>query len=46
MTIYIADTSPPSLSLKHLNRSSGREGGIAYLVREQFKVNITHTPGS
>ena len=38
------DISPPDLSLFHCPRPSGRGGGVAFLVRETFKVEIFHTP--
>ena len=36
--------SPPGFSLLHCPRTSGRGGGVAFLVRESFKVDIIHTP--
>ena len=38
------DNSPPGYSLFHCPRPSGRSGGVAFLVRETFKVEIIHTP--
>ncbi len=38
------DISPPGFSLFHCPRPSGRGGGVAFLVRETFKVEIIHTP--
>ena len=38
------DISPPDFSLFHCPRPSGRGGGVAFLVRETFKVEIIHTP--
>ena len=40
----LADISPPGFSLFHCPRPSGRGGGVAFLVRETFKVEIIHTP--
>ena len=40
----LADISPPGFSLFHCPRTSGRGGGVAFLVRESFKVDIIHTP--
>ena len=40
----LADISPPGFSLFHCPRLSGRGGGVAFLVRETFKVEIIHTP--
>ena len=38
------DISPPGFSLFHRPRPSGMGGGVAFLVRETFKVEIIHTP--
>ena len=38
------DISPPDFSLFHCPRPFGRGGGVAFLVRETFKVEIIHTP--
>ena len=38
------DIYPPGFSLFHCPRPSGRGGGVAFLVREDFKVEIIHTP--
>ena len=40
----LADISPPGFSLFHCPRPSGRGGGVAFLVRESFKVEIINTP--
>ena len=40
----LADISPPGFSLFHCPRPSGRGGGVAFLVRETFKVKIIHSP--
>ena len=40
----LADISHPGFSLFHCPRLSGRGGGVAFLVRETFKVEIIHTP--
>ena len=40
----LADISHPVFSLSHCPRLSGRGGGVAFLVRETFKVEIMHTP--
>ena len=37
------DISPPGLSLFHCPRLSCRGGGVAFLMRETFKVEIIHT---
>ena len=36
------DISPPGFSLFHCPRLSGRGGGVAFLVRETFKVESFH----
>ena len=41
---YLGDIAPTGFSLFHCPRSSGRCGGVAFLVRETFKVEIIHTP--
>ena len=38
------DISPPCFSLFHCPRPSGRGGGVAFLMREPFKVEVIHTP--
>ena len=40
----LADISPPGFSSFHCLRTSGSGGGVAFLVRETFKVEIIHTP--